>query len=78
MAEMLSPGVFTTEIDASTIVPTVSSSVGIFGGNFVKGPVGDYTLITSVADLLTFYGKPTSTNYNDFYQAYNFNTTTIG
>ena len=72
MAEMLSPGVFVTEIDASTIVPTVSNSVGVFGGQFVKGPVGEYTLITSVADLITFYGKPTNDNYNDFFQAYNF------
>jgi hypothetical protein len=72
MAEMLSPGVFVTEIDASTIVPTVSNSVGVFGGDFVKGPVGAYTLITSVADLIAFYGEPTNSNYNDFYQAYNF------
>lgn len=72
MAEMLSPGVFVTEIDASTIVPTVSNSIGVFGGNFVKGPVGTYTLITSVADLITYYGEPTNANYNDFYQAYNF------
>lgn len=72
MAEMLSPGVFVTEIDASTIVPTVSNSVAVFGGDFVQGPVDTYTLITSVSDLLSFYGKPTNTNYNDFYQAYNF------
>lgn len=69
---MLSPGVFVTEIDASTIVPTVSNSVAVFSGDFVQGPVDSYTLITSVADLLTFYGKPTNANYNDFYQAYNF------
>ena len=72
MAEMLSPGVFVTEIDASTIVPTVSNSICVFGGNFPKGPVGTYTLITSIEDLITYYGKPTTTNYNDFYQAYNF------
>lgn len=69
---MLSPGVFVTEIDASTIVPTVSNSVAVFGGDFVQGPVDTYTLITSVSDLLSFYGKPTNANYNDFYQAYNF------
>ena len=72
MAEMLSPGVFVTEIDASTIVPTVSNSVAVFSGDFVQGPVDTYTLITSVSDLLSFYGKPTNSNYNDFYQAYNF------
>ena len=69
---MLSPGVFITEIDASTIVPTVSNSIGIFGGDYVKGPVGTYTLISSVADLITYYGQPTNTNYNDWYQTYNF------
>lgn len=72
MAEMLSPGVFVTEIDASTIVPTVSNSIAIYGGKFVKGPIGQYTLITSVDDLISYYGEPTDTNYNDFYQAYNF------
>lgn len=72
MAEMLSPGVFVTEIDASTIVPTVSNSVGVFAGDFVKGPVDTYTLITSVSDLIAFYGYPTNDNYNDWYQAYNF------
>lgn len=69
---MLSPGVFVTEIDASTIVPTVSNSVGVFAGNFTKGPVGTYTLITNVNDLITYYGYPTNGNYNDWYQAYNF------
>lgn len=72
MAEMLSPGVFVTEIDASTIVPTVSNSIATFGGKFAKGQVDKYTLITSVDDLISYYGKPTNTNYNDFYQAYNF------
>jgi len=72
MAEMLNPGVYIQEINASTIVPTIASSVGVFSGDFLKGPVGVETLITSVQDLLTFYGGPTNTNYNDFYQAYNF------
>jgi len=72
MAEMLNPGVYIQEVNASTIVPTVGSSVGVFAGDFMKGPVGVETLITSVQDLLTFYGGPTNANYNDFYQAYNF------
>lgn len=72
MAEMLSPGVFVTEIDANTIVPTVSNSIGVFAGDFTKGPVDTYTLITSVSDLITYYGYPTNDNYNDWYQAYNF------
>ena len=69
---MLSPGVYVTEIDASTIAPTVSNSITVFGGNFDMGPVGSYTLITTVDELISFYGKPTDANYNDWYQAYNF------
>jgi hypothetical protein len=72
MAEFLSPGVFVEEIDASTIAPTVSTSVGVFAGNFVKGPVGEFLLVTSVAELIDFYGLPTNSNYNEWYQAYNF------
>jgi len=69
---MLNPGVYVTEINASTIAPVVSNSIAVFAGDFVKGPVGESTIITSVGDLINFYGKPTNNNYNDFYQAYNF------
>ena len=72
MAEMLSPGVYITEIDASQIVPTVSNSVAVFSGNFHSGPVNKYQIITSVDELITYYGKPSNINYNDWYQAYNF------
>ena len=69
---MLSPGVFIEEIDASTIVPSVSMSVAVFGGEFTKGPTGAYMLITTVDDLIEFYGFPTDQNYNQWYQCYNF------
>ena len=72
MAEMLSPGVFITEVDASTIAPTVSNSIAVFAGNFHKGPVGEYTLVTSVDDLISTYGLPSDENYNDWYQVWNF------
>ena len=69
---MLSPGVFIQEIDASTIAPSVSSTAAVFVGNFTKGPVESYLLITSVEALISNFGLPTDTNYNDWYQAYNF------
>ena len=72
MVEMVSPGVYVTETDMSEIVPTVSSSTAVFGGDFTKGPVETYTEITSVDDLIEFYGLPTDLNYNDWYQCYNF------
>ena len=72
MAEMLSPGVFITEIDASAIVPTVSNSIAVFAGRFSQGPVNKFQIITNTDELITYYGKPTNDNYNDWYQCYNF------
>lgn len=72
MATMLSPGVSSEIIDASQIVPTVGNSTTIFCGNFSKGNVNYYNLITSVEELIDNYGKPNKKNRNDWYQAYNF------
>jgi hypothetical protein len=72
MATMLSPGVVVTEIDVSAIVPTVSNSVAVFGGSFSKGPCDTYTLVSNSVELEGFYGKPTNSNYNDWYQCKTF------
>lgn len=72
MADLISPGVYISEYDQSQIVPTVSNSVGVFGGNFLKGPIGTFSFVTSTAVLEEIYGKPTDSNYNDWYQASNF------
>ena len=69
---MLSPGVEVLEIDASGIVPTVSNSIAVFGGSFTQGPTNTYTLITNASDLVTYYGTPTASNYNDWYQCKTF------
>lgn len=70
---LLSPGVEIIEIDASTIAPTVSNSIAVFAGNFDKGPVGEYLLISSEDELVSFYGEPTIQNYNDWMQVSSFN-----
>lgn len=69
---LLSPGVEIKEIDASTIIPTVSDSVAVFCGNFMKGPVNEKVLITNPDDLVEIFGKPTDETYPEFQQAYNF------
>jgi hypothetical protein len=72
MATMLSPGVYTHEIDMSIIVPSVSSATGAFAGLFKRGQVGVYKLVSSVDDLISNYGEPTDSNYNDWFQCYSF------
>jgi len=69
---LLSPGVEIIEIDASQIAPTVSNSIACFAGDFDQGPVDVYMLITNEDELVSYYGKPTKTNYNDWMQASSF------
>ena len=70
--QMNTPGVYIQEKDMSEIVPSTSASTCVFAGNFTKGYAGIHRQITSVDDLIEFYGLPTNDNYNDWYQAYNF------
>lgn len=69
---MLSPGVEVREIDLSIRVPEVSKAIACFAGVFTKGPIDEKVLVTSVDDLIYFFGKPTKQNYNDWFQVYNF------
>ena len=72
--EMLSPGVYVHEEDRSQVVASSSSSVGVFCGDFVKGPIGAYKLINTVEELEGYYGKPTPNNQNDWFQVQNYLT----
>ena len=72
MAEMLSPGVYLEEIDASTIVSGSSTNVCAFAGKFNKGSVGTFMRLNSVQELIDNYGYPDNKNYNEWFQCYNF------
>jgi phage tail sheath protein FI len=71
MPEFLSPGAYVEEIDASNISPSVSNSIAVFAGNFAKGLIDQYILITNVDELITYFGLPNNTNFNEWYQVYN-------
>jgi phage tail sheath protein FI len=72
MAFQVSPGVNVSEIDLTTIVPGVSTTVGAFAGVFNWGPVGERVLIDSETKLVEQFGKPTSANPETFFSAANF------
>ena len=72
MAFQVSPGVNVSEIDLTTVVPAVSTSVGAFAGLFKWGPVGKRTLVSSEIDLVNKFGKPTNYNAEAFFTAANF------
>jgi phage tail sheath protein FI len=68
----LSPGVVTREVDLTNIMPSVGMSGGAFVGQFIWGPVLQYTIVNSANELAKIFGKPTETNYVDWYTASNF------
>ena len=69
---LISPGVKVTREDLSQTVEQAGTSLAVFAGNFSKGPVGSYNIISSVTELKDLYGLPNFKNYNEWYQAWNF------
>ena len=72
MPFQVSPGVNVTEIDLTTIVPAVSSTEGAIAGIFRWGPVEELHLVTSETELVQYYGKPSSNNFETWFTASNF------
>jgi len=74
---MLSPGVNVSEIDLTTIVPTVSTSTGAVVGQFVWGPVDFITLIDTEVKLVSIFGKPNSNTYRSSLRPISWHMVTI-
>jgi phage tail sheath protein FI len=72
MAFQLSPGVNVSEIDLTTIVPSVATSIGGIAGNFNWGPVGEVVTVSSEVNLVNRFGLPDNTNYEYWFSAANF------
>ena len=72
MAFQLSPGVNVSEIDLTTVVPSIATSIGGIAGNFNWGPVGEVTTVSDEVRLVDRFGKPDTTNYEYWFSAANF------
>jgi hypothetical protein len=72
MAFQLSAGVNVSEIDLTTVIPSVATSTGAFVGPFAWGPAGEVTTISDEVRLVSRFGKPDSTNYEYWFSASNF------
>jgi hypothetical protein len=72
MAFQLSAGVNVSEIDLTTVVPSVASSTGAFAGKFSWGPVNEITTISDEVRLIERFGRPTDGNYEFWFSAANF------
>ena len=72
MAFQLSPGVNVSEVDLTTVVPSVATTVGGFAGNFNWGPVEEITIISNELQLVEKFGKPNGNTATSFFTAANF------
>jgi len=72
MAFQISPGVNVSEVDLTTVVPSVLTTAGAFVGTFNWGPANKIKLIDSEINLVKTFGKPTSNSAISFFTAANF------
>lgn len=75
MAFQVSPGVVTREVDLSSIIPAVSTTVAAFAGHFEWGPVDKAVTVDSENNLVALFGEPKESrggNYKEWFTAANF------
>jgi hypothetical protein len=72
MTFQVSPGVNTSEIDLTTVVPAVATTGGAVAGPFAWGPVEIVRQVTNENELVKIYGKPTTNTANVFFTGANF------
>jgi len=72
MAFQVSPGVEIKEIDATGVVPAVSSSIGGFAGSFNWGPVSKVVSVSSESELAEKFGSPDNNTFKYFLVAASF------
>lgn len=72
MAFQISPGVNVSEIDLTTVVPAVSTTVGGIAGHFSWGPVQQRILVDNEDTLANQFGKPNANTASDFFTAASF------
>jgi len=72
MPFQVSPGVNTSEIDLTTVVPAVSTTEGALAGHFRWGPVSQRVLINSEDALVDTFNKPNANCATDWFTASNF------
>ena len=72
MAFQLSPGVNVSEVDLTTVVPSVATTVGGIAGEFSWGPANTIVTISNEVQLVDRFGKPDANSASAFFVAANF------
>lgn len=72
MAYQLSPGVRWSEIDLTTIIPSVSTTEGAFVGDFEWGPIDEVVAVGNELELVRYFHKPTANTFESWFTAANY------
>ena len=72
MAFQLSPGVNVSEVDLTTVVPSVLTTAGAFAGTFAWGPADKIILVDNELTLINTFGKPDSNSAASFFTSASF------
>jgi len=72
MAFQISPGVNVSEVDLTTVVPSVLTTAGAFAGNFQWGPADKRIQVSSETQLNSIFSSPDSNTYVSYFTAASF------
>ncbi|MGY8865835.1 MAG: phage tail sheath C-terminal domain-containing protein [Methylophagaceae bacterium] len=72
MAFQVSPGVLVQEKDLTRIIPAVSTSIGAIAIKAIKGPLDEVVSISREQELVSMFGKPDTSNFEDWFTASNY------
>ena len=72
MAFQISPGVNVSEVDQTTVVPSVLTTAGAFAGNFQWGPADKRIQVSSETQLNSIFSSPDSNTYVSYFTAASF------
>jgi hypothetical protein len=72
MAFQLSPGVSVSEVDLTTVVPSVLTTAGAFAGPFVWGRINRRTTVTSEVNMVSVHGAPDNNVASSFFTCSSF------
>lgn len=72
MAFQVSPGINVTEIDLTTIVPSVATTIGGIAGFYEWGPANQITIVDSPKTYRETFGDPRVWNFKQWFSGTNF------
>jgi phage tail sheath protein FI len=72
MAFQISPGVNVSEVDQTTVIPSVLTTAGAFAGNFQWGPADKRIQVSSETQLNSIFSSPDSNTYVSYFTAASF------